>query len=90
MSKVYFMILWMLFSRVVDNPDQQLAFLLHGYEKFEEHIGYRFRDRSYLLQVTHPVTPVFMLLAISYRFNYRIRPPFSGIYACLLLSQPSD
>ena len=32
----------------------QLEFLLNGYEKFEELIGYKFNDRSYLLQAfTH-------------------------------------
>ena len=32
----------------------QLNFLLNGYDKFEELIGYKFRDRSYLLQAfTH-------------------------------------
>ena len=32
----------------------QLDFLLNGYDKFEELIGYKFRDRSYLLQAfTH-------------------------------------
>ena len=32
----------------------QLEFLLNGYEKFEELIGYKFKDRSYLLQAfTH-------------------------------------
>ncbi len=38
--------------RVVPDPEGQLEYLLHGYDKFEEHIGYRFRDRSYLLQVS--------------------------------------
>ena len=33
---------------------KQLDFLLNGYDKFEELIGYKFRDRSYLLQAfTH-------------------------------------
>merc|ERR1719189_417133 len=32
----------------------QLEFLLNGYEKFEDLIGYKFNDRSYLLQAfTH-------------------------------------
>ena len=33
---------------------QQMAYLLQGFEVFEERIGYRFKDRSYLLQAfTH-------------------------------------
>ena len=39
-----------------DNNDAkiQLEFLLNGYEKFEDLIGYKFKDRSYLLQAfTH-------------------------------------
>ena len=39
-----------------DSPEGyvQLEFLLNGYSKFEELIGYKFRDRSYLLQAfTH-------------------------------------
>ncbi|CAH0562212.1 unnamed protein product [Brassicogethes aeneus] len=40
--------------RFVDNPEGQLDRLLDGYEVFEKHIGYKFRDRSYLLQaLTH-------------------------------------
>ena len=34
----------------VPNPRGQLNVLLNGYEEFEDLIGYRFRDRSYLLQ----------------------------------------
>lgn len=35
-------------------PTKDLNILLDGYDKFEEHIGYKFRDRSYLLQaLTH-------------------------------------
>ena len=44
-------------SPLLDNSKEgrvQLGFLLNGYEKFEELIGYKFRDRSYLLQAfTH-------------------------------------
>lgn len=40
--------------RHVPDPEGQLAILLDGFEKFEEKIHYRFRDRSYLLQaLTH-------------------------------------
>lgn len=40
--------------RHVDNPEGQLEILLDGFEKFEEKIHYRFKDRSYLLQaLTH-------------------------------------
>lgn len=35
-------------------PQDELDILLDGYDKFEKHIGYQFRDRSYLLQaLTH-------------------------------------
>lgn len=38
----------------VTNPKETLEILLDGYDKFEESIGYTFRDRSYLLQaLTH-------------------------------------
>nr|CAD7424741.1 unnamed protein product [Timema monikensis] len=38
----------------VPNPECQLKSLLNGYDAFERRIGYRFRDRSYLLQsLTH-------------------------------------
>nr|CAD7454255.1 unnamed protein product [Timema tahoe] len=38
----------------VPNPECQLKNLLNGYDAFERRIGYRFRDRSYLLQsLTH-------------------------------------
>lgn len=40
--------------RHISDPEMELNILLDGYEKFEEHIGYRFNDRSYLLQaLTH-------------------------------------
>lgn len=40
--------------RNVSNPDVELEQLLAGYEEFEQNIGYRFNDRSYLLQaMTH-------------------------------------
>lgn len=40
--------------RHVNDPEGELKILLDGYDKFEESIGYRFRDRSYLLQaLTH-------------------------------------
>lgn len=40
--------------RNINNPEEQLERLLDGYDKFEKHIGYKFRDRSYLLQaLTH-------------------------------------
>lgn len=40
--------------RHVPNPEETLEALLDGYDKFEEAIGYNFRDRSYLLQaLTH-------------------------------------
>lgn len=40
--------------RYVDNADKLLQFHLSGYDAFERHICYRFRDRSYLLQAfTH-------------------------------------
>lgn len=36
------------------NPYEELELLLDGYSEFEEHIGYKFNDRSYLLQaMTH-------------------------------------
>ncbi|EFA11550.2 dicer-1 [Tribolium castaneum] len=35
-------------------PREELDMLLDGYDQFERHIGYKFRDRSYLLQaLTH-------------------------------------
>jgi endoribonuclease Dicer len=44
-------------SPLLDNSKEgqiQLEFLLNGYDKFEDLIGYKFRDRSYLLQAfTH-------------------------------------
>lgn len=40
--------------RHVPNPEGELNRLLDGYETFERNIGYKFRDRSYLLQsMTH-------------------------------------
>lgn len=40
--------------RYSDDADVILETLLDGYDKFEESIGYKFRDRSYLLQaMTH-------------------------------------
>lgn len=40
--------------RHIPNADQELDRLLDGYDAFEKHIGYKFRDRSYLLQaMTH-------------------------------------
>lgn len=40
--------------RNIPNPEAELERLLDGYEHFEQQIGYRFRDRSYLLQsLTH-------------------------------------
>ncbi|XP_069696429.1 endoribonuclease Dcr-1 [Periplaneta americana] len=40
--------------RNVSNPEAELKKLLDGYEVFERRIGYKFRDRSYLLQsLTH-------------------------------------
>lgn len=40
--------------RHVCNPEGELELLLDGYDKFEASIGYRFRDRAYLLQaLTH-------------------------------------
>jgi endoribonuclease Dicer len=40
--------------RNVSNPEDELSRLLDGYHVFEERIGYKFRDRSYLLQsLTH-------------------------------------
>lgn len=40
--------------RHVTNPEGQLEILLDGFEKFEQKIHYRFKDRSYLLQaLTH-------------------------------------
>lgn len=40
--------------RHVPNPEATLEILLDGYDKFEQSIGYHFRDRSYLLQaLTH-------------------------------------
>lgn len=32
------------------NPESELDRLLYGFEKFEEKLKYRFRDRAYLLQ----------------------------------------
>ncbi|PNF21888.1 hypothetical protein B7P43_G04392, partial [Cryptotermes secundus] len=40
--------------RNVSNPEAELNRLLDGYHVFEQRIGYKFRDRSYLLQsLTH-------------------------------------
>uniref|UniRef100_A0A6P7H6F8 ribonuclease III n=1 Tax=Diabrotica virgifera virgifera TaxID=50390 RepID=A0A6P7H6F8_DIAVI len=40
--------------RHVHDPEGELTRLLDGYDKFERHIGYKFADRSYLLQaMTH-------------------------------------
>lgn len=40
--------------RHLPNADGELERLLDGYDEFEAHIGYKFRDRSYLLQaMTH-------------------------------------
>ncbi|KAJ8968365.1 hypothetical protein NQ317_009528 [Molorchus minor] len=40
--------------RNVPDPEGELERLLDGYDVFERHIGYKFRDRSYLLQaLTH-------------------------------------
>ncbi|XP_067013187.2 endoribonuclease Dcr-1 [Anabrus simplex] len=40
--------------RNVPNPEAELDRLLDGYDVFEQRIGYKFRDRSYLLQaLTH-------------------------------------
>ena len=38
----------------MNNPEEELQRLLDGYDVFERRIGYKFRDRSYLLQsLTH-------------------------------------
>ncbi|KAK9890121.1 hypothetical protein WA026_008931 [Henosepilachna vigintioctopunctata] len=38
----------------VQEPEKELEILLDGYDAFEDHIGYKFVDRSYLLQaLTH-------------------------------------
>ncbi|XP_018328603.1 endoribonuclease Dcr-1 isoform X2 [Agrilus planipennis] len=38
----------------VENPLQELEYLLDGYDEFENKIGYHFKDRAYLLQaLTH-------------------------------------
>ncbi|CAG9855440.1 unnamed protein product [Phyllotreta striolata] len=40
--------------RHIPDPEGELARLLDGYDAFEKNIGYKFRDRSYLLQaMTH-------------------------------------
>ncbi|XP_060537444.1 endoribonuclease Dcr-1 [Cylas formicarius] len=40
--------------RNIPNPEEELEKLLDGYDAFEKHIGYKFRDRAYLLQAfTH-------------------------------------
>jgi len=40
--------------RNVDDPEGELTKLMDGFESFEQHLGYRFQDRSYLLQaMTH-------------------------------------
>ncbi|KAL3280298.1 hypothetical protein HHI36_017788 [Cryptolaemus montrouzieri] len=40
--------------RHIQEPERELEILLDGYDKFEEHIGYSFSDKSYLLQaLTH-------------------------------------
>ncbi|KAG5899464.1 hypothetical protein JTB14_015317 [Gonioctena quinquepunctata] len=40
--------------RHIADPEAELERLLDGYVEFERHIGYKFRDRSYLLQsLTH-------------------------------------
>ncbi|XP_056646344.1 endoribonuclease Dcr-1 [Diorhabda sublineata] len=40
--------------RNIPDPEGELERQLDGYDKFEKHIGYKFRDRSYLLQaMTH-------------------------------------
>jgi len=40
--------------RHIPDPEKELNRLLDGFDAFEREIGYRFRDRSYLLQaLTH-------------------------------------
>lgn len=40
--------------RHIANPEMQLDILLDGFENFEDRLGYKFRDRAYLLQaMTH-------------------------------------
>ncbi|KAL5233188.1 hypothetical protein ACI65C_000598 [Semiaphis heraclei] len=40
--------------RNVDDPESELTKLMDGFESFEQHLGYHFQDRSYLLQaMTH-------------------------------------
>ncbi|VVC42037.1 PAZ domain,Helicase, C-terminal,Ribonuclease III domain,P-loop containing nucleoside triphosphate [Cinara cedri] len=40
--------------RNIPNPEDELKKLMAGFESFEQHLGYYFRDRSYLLQaMTH-------------------------------------
>lgn len=40
--------------RNIPDPEGELSKLMYGFESFEQHLGYRFRDRSYLLQaMTH-------------------------------------
>lgn len=40
--------------KYVPNPEQELEQMLDGYDFLEENIGYKFYDRSYLLQAfTH-------------------------------------
>jgi len=40
--------------RNVHDPEGELTKLMDGFESFEQHLGYRFQDRSYLLQaMTH-------------------------------------
>jgi len=40
--------------RNVDDPEGELTKLMDGFESFEQHLGYHFQDRSYLLQaMTH-------------------------------------
>lgn len=40
--------------RYIPDPESELCMMLDGYEELERSIGYKFRDRSYLLQAfTH-------------------------------------
>lgn len=40
--------------RNIPDPESELIKLMDGFDSFEQHLGYFFRDRSYLLQaMTH-------------------------------------
>ena len=58
-----------------------MLYLLDGFNKFEHMIGYVWRDKCFLLQVS----------LFSFSFRELFHKGFSsGLFSCILLSKPAD